>query len=118
MNTGDLVEEKGDFLRIIGRVSDVINVGGQKVFPVEVESVLQEHTAVAEATVHAVPHPVLGQVVGVKLTLNVADCEREALLQDIKAHCRERLQKYKIPMRWKVIGINEHGNERGKKVRR
>jgi long-chain acyl-CoA synthetase len=118
MNTGDLVEERGELIRIIGRVSDVVNVGGQKVFPVEVESVLQEHRLVAEATVYALPHPVLGQVVGAKITLHPeADDEAQAL-QDIKLYCRERMQKYKIPMRWQLVGIYDHGNERGKKVRR
>jgi acyl-CoA synthetase (AMP-forming)/AMP-acid ligase II len=118
MNTGDLVEEKDGLIRIVGRASDVINVGGQKVFPVEVESVLQEHAHIAEATVHAVPHPVLGQAVAARLTLAEGAGPADAVLQGIKAHCRARLQKYKIPMRFEIVGIDEHGNQRGKKVRR
>lgn len=118
MNTGDMVEEKDGLIRIIGRVSDVINVGGQKVFPVEVESVLQEHAAVAEATVHAIAHPVLGQVVGARLTLAGGTDDTDAALADIKAHCKARLQKYKVPMRFELVDMAQHGNERGKKVRR
>lgn len=118
MNTGDLVEEKDGLIRIAGRASDVINVGGQKVFPVEVESVLQEHAQVVEATVYAVSHPVLGQVVGARLTLEDGAGAPDEVLQDIKAHCRARLQKYKVPMRFEIVAIGEHGNERGKKVRR
>lgn len=118
MNTGDLVEEKEGLIRIVGRASEVINVGGQKVFPVEVESVLQEHPQVAEATVHAIAHPVLGQVVGARITLTGEALERDAVLADLKAHCKARLQKYKVPMRFEIVDLEQHGNDRGKKVRR
>jgi long-chain acyl-CoA synthetase len=117
MNTGDLVEERDGLIRVVGRASDVINVGGQKVYPVEVESILQEHDKVAEATVYAVRHPVLGQVVGARVSLHDG-CDPAAALAEIKAHCRARLQKYKIPMRFEVVEMHEHGNDRGKKVRR
>lgn len=117
MNTGDLVEEHDGLIRVIGRVSDVINVGGQKVFPVEVESVLQEHPGVVEATVHAARHPVLGQAVAAKLTL-AEGVEPQAAVASLRAFCRERLQKYKVPMRFEIVGLEEHGNDRGKKVRR
>lgn len=118
MNTGDLVEEKDGLIRFIGRINEVINVGGQKVFPVEVESVLREYNRIAEATVYAISHPVLGQVVGAKLTLHPETCDENQALQEIKLYCRERLQKYKIPIRWQLVDINDHGNERGKKIRR
>lgn len=118
MNTGDLVEQKDGLIRIVGRASDVINVGGQKVFPVEVESVLQEHPAIAEATVHAIAHPVLGQVAGARLTLLDGAGEQDAVLADVKAHCKSRLQKYKVPMRWEIVALGQHGSERGKKMRR
>ena len=40
--TGHIVEVEGDYIKIIGRESDIINVGGEKVFPVEVENVISE----------------------------------------------------------------------------
>ena len=52
MCTGDQVEVQGEYLRILGRQSDLINVGGQKVFPAEVESVLQEDENVKDALVY------------------------------------------------------------------
>jgi acyl-CoA synthetase (AMP-forming)/AMP-acid ligase II len=118
MNTGDMVEEEGDLIKVIGRQSDVINVGGQKVFPVEVEAVLLENPQVAEATVYAIPHPVLGQVVGARLSLLLGIEDSSGVLANIKAHCKSRLQKYKIPMRFELVGLDQHGSERGKKVRR
>ena len=117
MNTGDMVEVEGDFIKVIGRQSDVINVGGQKVFPLEVETVLLENPEVAEATVFAIPHPVLGQVVGARLSL-LAELDEKAVLEKIKAHCKAQLQKYKVPMRYEFVDIDRHGSDRGKKVRR
>ncbi len=117
MNTGDMVEEEGDLIKLIGRQSDVINVGGQKVFPVEVEAVLLANPEVVEATVFAIPHPVLGQVVGARLSL-LAEFDEKAVLEKIKTHCKAQLQKYKIPMRFEIVGVDRHASDRGKKVRR
>ena len=118
MNTGDMVEEKDGLIRVTGRQSDVINVGGQKVYPVEVESVLLENPMVSEATVYAIPHPVLGQVVGARLSLSSELANSSGALADIRAHCKSRLQKFKVPMRFELVGQDQHGSERGKKVRR
>ncbi len=117
MNTGDMVEEDGDLIKVIGRQSDVINVGGQKVFPLEVEAVLLANPEVVEATVFAIPHPVLGQVVGARLSLQ-AEVDERAVLEKIKVHCKAQLQKYKIPMRFELVGVDTHGSDRGKKIRR
>ena len=117
MNTGDMVEQEGELIKVIGRQSDVINVGGQKVFPLEVETVLMENPEVAEATVFAIPHPLLGQVVGARLSLHDA-LDENAVLEKIKAHCKAHLQKYKVPMRFEFVDIDHHGSERGKKIRR
>lgn len=117
MNTGDMVEQDGDLIKVIGRKSDVINVGGQKVFPVEIEAVLLSSPEVVEATVFAIAHPVLGQVVGARLSLQ-SDCDEAAAMLKIKANCKAQLQKYKVPMRFELVGVDQHGNERGKKIRR
>ena len=53
----------GRYIRILGRTSDLINVGGQKVYPAEVENVLLEMDNVEEATVWGRPNPVTGQIV-------------------------------------------------------
>ena len=118
MNTGDVVEADGDLIKVVGRESDVINVGGQKVFPTEVEAVLLEDPGVAQATVFAIPHPVLGQVVGARISLLEGDEPRDGTLARLKAHCKGRLQKYKVPMRFEVVDMERHGSDRGKKIRR
>ncbi len=117
MNTGDIVEQKDGLIKIVARQSDVINVGGQKVFPMEVEAVLLEVPQVTEASVFSIKHPVLGQAVGARLTL-VNDVDSSEIMQIVRAYCKQHLQKYKIPMRFEVINLEQHSSERGKKIRR
>lgn len=117
MNTGDIVEQKDGLIKIIARQSDVINVGGQKVFPMEVEAVLLEIPQVTEASVFSIKHPVLGQAVGARLTL-IKDVDSLEIMQIIKVYCKQHLQKYKIPMRFEVINLEQHTSDRGKKIRR
>src|SRR5262249_28068135 len=94
MNTGDLVEERDGMLRFLGRASEVINVGGQKVFPSEVEGVLLEADGVAEATVYGASNPLLGQAVCARVSL-LADEEPAAATKRLRSFCLQRLAKYK-----------------------
>ena len=68
-DTGDVVEVDGEWLRILGRASEVINVGGSKVFPAEVESVLLTLDNVEDAVVYAEPNPLTGQTVAATIKL-------------------------------------------------
>jgi long-chain acyl-CoA synthetase len=68
-NTGDTVEVDGEYLRILGRKSEVINVGGEKVYPVEVENVLLDMPNVKDVTVSAMSNPITGQVVMARFNL-------------------------------------------------
>lgn len=115
MCTGDRVEVDGDYLRIRGRASDMINVGGQKVFPVEVETVLLQAPNVVDAAVVGAPHPILGRVVHARITLAQPE-ERRALGERLRSYCASRLAKYKIPVRFQVVEGGQH-NARYKKVR-
>ena len=96
-NTGDRVEKKGDYYRILGRKSDLINIGGEKVYPVEVESILLEMPYVQDVKVEGKSNPVLGQVVSAIFVL-----EREESIKDLKkrmqSFCSERLERFKIPV--------------------
>lgn len=66
--TGDLVESCcNGFIRIVGRSSSVINVGGEKVLPIEVEGVLYEMEDVRECRVYGEANPVLGQIVAAEI---------------------------------------------------
>lgn len=99
--TGDKVEQKDEFVRILGRDSDMINVGGQKVFPVEVETVLCDAPNIRDAAVYAVRHPLLGSVVNATVTL--AEPEDPASLRErLRAHCSSRLARYKVPVKIEI----------------
>jgi long-chain acyl-CoA synthetase len=65
--TGDRVEVEGDYIRVLGRDSDLINVGGHKVYPAEVENVLLALPNIRDAVVTGESHPLMGQVVSARL---------------------------------------------------
>ena len=67
--TGDKVETDGEWIRFVGRASDIINVGGEKVFPAEVEQVLLELDMVLEAVVRGEQHVMMGQIVTAQVVL-------------------------------------------------
>jgi acyl-CoA synthetase (AMP-forming)/AMP-acid ligase II len=115
--TGDQVEVDGEYLRFLGRESEIINVGGEKVYPAEVESVIQEIEAVAEVTVFAEKNMILGNIVCARVTPADPKTDPKQLGNDIKKHCRERLEKYKVPVKIDVIEDLQHG-DRFKKIRR
>ncbi|HEX8138288.1 MAG TPA: fatty acid--CoA ligase family protein [Pyrinomonadaceae bacterium] len=120
LNTGDAVEVDGEYLRILGRRSELINVGGEKVYPAEVESVMMELDSVAEATVYGEPNPITGQIVCANVTpaRPVSEPrEKKELVAAIKRHCRARLQAYKVPVKINLKTEGQH-SERFKKVRR
>lgn len=95
--TGDIgrVDAQG-FVWIEGRVSDMINRGGLKVYPGEVIEVLQLHPAVRDAAVVGVPDARLGEVPVAFVVGDVAESDLEAL-------CREHLVPYKVPVRFLTI---------------
>lgn len=117
MNTGDVVEVEGDRMRILGRRSDMINVGGQKVSPLEVESVLLQAPNVAEASVHGVAHPLMGQVVHARVSLASDEDWDEAVVR-LRRFCLERLPRFKVPVRFLAVSAEAQRGARFKKVRR
>ena len=93
--TGDLGYLDSDgYLFIVGRIKDVINRGGQKVSPLEVEEVLLSQPAVLEAGVFAVPHPKLGENVAAVVVLRP---DSEATSDQLRQFARKRLAAYKVP---------------------
>jgi acyl-CoA synthetase (AMP-forming)/AMP-acid ligase II len=114
-NTQDAVETDGDYVRILGRKSEIINVAGEKVYPSEVEDVLLGLPVIAEATVSGKPSHVTGMVV--KAVVKVTEpIEQRALLRQVREHCSTRLEAFKIPC---IVEISEseHHNDRFKKTR-
>jgi long-chain acyl-CoA synthetase len=114
-NTGDAVELDGEYIKILGRESDIINVGGEKVYPAELESVIQELDNIAEVCVYREKNPIVGQIVCAKVKL-IKDEDEKALVRRLKLHCRQRVQHYKVPVKVVVVNEEQH-SERFKKRR-
>ena len=113
--TGDLgLVDADGFLWITGRVSDMINRGGLKVSPSEVEDVLREHPAVADVAVAGLPDTRLGEVPVAFLVFRAG--ERPAAAE-LTAWCRARLLPYKVPTEFRAVGTLPR-NEIGKVLRR
>jgi acyl-coenzyme A synthetase/AMP-(fatty) acid ligase len=102
INTGDVVEATEDSFRIIGRVNDVINVGGMKVFPSEVESVLMEIPQIIDCVVYSEKNNLIGEVVLAKVVTKDDFTNLEAKIL-VSEHCKGRLDKYKIPVKVFVV---------------
>ena len=113
--TGDAVDVDGEYLRILGRRSELINVGGEKVYPAEVESVLQQMTEVEDVTVAGEANPITGHMVvaRVKLAGNEAPAE---FRKRMHAFCRDRLPRFAIPQKVELVDASMHG-PRFKKMR-
>jgi acyl-coenzyme A synthetase/AMP-(fatty) acid ligase len=114
-NTQDMVDVDGPYIRILGRTTELINVGGQKVYPAEVESALLELDNVCEATVWGEANPVTGQVVAARVTLAQPE-DQESFERRLHRFCRERLAAYKIPLIVEIVAGGHHG-QRFKKIR-
>ena len=97
--TGDLVEQDGEYLKILGRKSDLINVGGEKVYPGEVEDAILRLPWVKQVSVYGEKNPLMGNIV-CALVKTVDDLEDyQKAKQDIKRYCQDRLEKHKVPIR-------------------
>ena len=100
-NTGDIgrVDPQG-YLYLAGRKTAVINLAGRKVFPEEIEAVLNRHPAVRESRAYGAAHPHLGEVVEAEVVL------RDATTTDtLRDFCRGHLSPDKVPSRFHVVQI-------------
>lgn len=114
--TMDEVEVNGEYIRILGRSSEIINVGGEKVFPAEVESIIQLMEGVQEVAVSSEKNPITGQMVKATVKLSTSESInvfRKRLLK----FCRDKLPGYKIPQKLVLVDNWIH-NDRFKKIRR
>jgi acyl-CoA synthetase (AMP-forming)/AMP-acid ligase II len=114
--TGDAVEVDGEYFRILGRKSEMINVGGEKVYPAEVESVLQTMEGVEDVAVNAEENRLTGQIVKATVRLST-DENLAAFRKRMYEFCKGKLAKYKIPQKVVLTNQEMHG-ERFKKMRR
>jgi len=114
-NTGDSVEVDGEYIKILGRQSEIINVGGEKVYPAEVENVIQGLDNVSEVTVYGEKNPITGSIVCANVTLQHRE-DVKKFVRRLNQACRERLQEYKVPIKVNVVKEALH-SERFKKNR-
>lgn len=114
--TDDCVEVDGDYVHFLGRASDVINVGGQKVFPAEVEAVVRQMDNVRDVAVSGESNPILGQIVTARVQL-LAPEDAATLRMRLRKFVAERLEPFKVPIKV-TVATEELTNRRFKQVRR
>ena len=114
--TGDAVEVDGDWIKVLGRVTDIINVGGEKVYPAEVESIIQQVAGVDDVSVGSIPNALLGQAVVAEVVPKEDVADLEELKRRIRQHCAKRLERYKVPARIELVEAVAY-NARYKKMR-
>jgi long-chain acyl-CoA synthetase len=114
--TGDVVECDGEYMRILGRKKEMINVGGEKVNPAEVENVICEMENVNEVGVYGEENPILGNIVCAKISL-IEPEEQNAFARKVKLHCSSKLERYKVPVKVTIVDHKLH-SDRFKKMRR
>jgi len=103
LHTGDLgsMDERG-YLRITGRLKDLIIRGGENIHPREIEELLRAHPAVAEVAVVGVPDERWGEQVGA--VIQPADAARPPSVGELFAYCRDHLAPFKTPKLWYRVG--------------
>ena len=114
--TGDLVElDNEGFIKIIGRNKEIINVGGQKVLPSEVESVLLGMDEIEDCLVYGEQNAITGQSVSCDVVLK-SGVKADGLKILVRKFCKDKLDSFKIPTRVNVVQKTEF-TERFKKSR-
>jgi acyl-CoA synthetase (AMP-forming)/AMP-acid ligase II len=103
--TGDqgVLDEDG-YLLLTGRIKELINRGGEKISPLEIDDVLLRHPAVAEALAFAVPHKTLGEEVHAAVVLKAEAGERE-----LREHCARALAEFKVPRQVHILDALPRG---------
>lgn len=115
MNTGDEVEVRGEYVRFKGRRKEIINVGGEKVYPIEVESALLALDNIRDAIVFAESSPLLGQLVVAQVQLE-ADEPAADLRRRVRRELKGTLAPFKVPQKIIVSDVDAF-NERYKRMR-
>jgi acyl-coenzyme A synthetase/AMP-(fatty) acid ligase len=112
VDTGDVVERRGDRYYFVGRRGGIINVGGLKIHPEEVEAVINRHPGVRMSRVSARKNPITGAVVAAEVVLAVGNGALDAggvesTKADILASCRGALAAHKVPASIRIVNSLE-----------
>ncbi len=108
-NTKDKVLQKGDYVKILGRTTDLINVGGQKVYPIEVESTFLECDGVLDIRVYGSDNPIMGKVVEAEVFVAPENNNRDFIKQ-LRKYAKERLESFKIPVKFNLTDEKLYGD--------
>jgi acyl-CoA synthetase (AMP-forming)/AMP-acid ligase II len=93
--TGDQGTMDGDgYVTIVGRIKEIINRGGEKISPREVDEIMMDHPAVGQVVTFGVPHETLGEDVAAAVVLREGAAATE---KELRAHCEARLARFKVP---------------------
>jgi acyl-CoA synthetase (AMP-forming)/AMP-acid ligase II len=107
--TGDQVQQKGDGLHILGRSSDIINIGGEKVFPIEIENVLLQLDEIEDALVCSEKNAILGNIIVAKIKSN-NNYDKKDFIKKVRSFCKSKLSLFKIPQRFVVVSEIQYGH--------
>lgn len=115
--TGDLVETTEDgYIKIIGRSKEVINVGGEKVLPAEVESVILEIPEIEDCMVYSEVNTITGQTVVCDVVLTNSEISVREAKKLIRKYAKEKIESYKIPTKVNLVQKTNF-SDRFKKIR-
>lgn len=105
VDTGDVVELHGDRYSFAGRREGIINVGGQKVHPEEVEAIINRHPSVLLSLVTGLRSPITGAIVAAEVMTKTSDggADAERISREVVALCRGALAPYKVPARVRIV---------------
>ncbi|HUC48881.1 MAG TPA: fatty acid--CoA ligase family protein [Xanthobacteraceae bacterium] len=103
VDNGDMVERRGDRYVFTGRRGGIINIGGQKVHPEEVEAVINRHPRVRMSLVRSKRSPITGALVVADVVLRSGNDDVEAVKGDILTLCRDALPRHKVPASISIV---------------
>jgi acyl-coenzyme A synthetase/AMP-(fatty) acid ligase len=104
-DTGDIVEQDGNYIKVVGRAKEILNVGGLKILPGEVERVALLHPDVLRAKVVGVPNPITGQHIEVTVQpKDGATLDRRAMMLHFRQHLIKQLAPHRVHIGEVAIG--------------
>ena len=118
MNTGDrVIKEKNGYIKILGRDSDLINIGGEKTYPQEIEEVILKNKHVLDTRVYAEKHEIFGTYIIADIILQQKYNKISFNSNTLREHCKKYLPKFKVPSKFVIKNYKQIINNIFKKIR-
>ncbi len=114
-NTKDKVLQKDGYIKILGRVTDLINIAGEKVYPIEIEGKLLACDGVIDARVYAEDNAITGKTIIAEISVKAENNNRD-FIRKLRAFCKDNLERFKIPSKF-ILSEDTMYNSRLKKNR-